>query len=323
MSQTEGDAMKRVILGLAVVGLLAAVTPARSSLNECEEDQSAWVFCSGFEEGNFDIWDDWDGNPAPTNTLLEHPGPLDLAGNHVMRLYVPQGQHGADVIKVLPTQHDQLYVRWYAYWEDGYDFGVPNHGSGLHAGARELLAQSGFRPDGTDRFNAYLDHWPAQHRLHLYSYYRGMYQDCPNPEGSCWGDHFPCMYDEGSGYCTKAEHRETIPTPVMETSRWYCIEMMVDGGTPTDDPGRADGSLNLWIDGIEYGPWTDLWMRTTAELKLSILSLRLYFHDQHGDAGMLVDHVVVSTEPIGPLDSLTGVDDPPPPSWSSVKEIFD
>ena len=64
--------------------------------DECARMQTAWVFCSGFEEGNKDIWDDYDDNPDETNLLMEDPGPLDLAGNHVMRLRVPAGRGGAD-----------------------------------------------------------------------------------------------------------------------------------------------------------------------------------------------------------------------------------
>ncbi|MEZ4388827.1 MAG: hypothetical protein R3D98_14885 [Candidatus Krumholzibacteriia bacterium] len=308
------------LLALLVALPVVAQTPA----DECTSPGSGWIFCTGFEEGNLDLWDDYDGNPQPTNTILADPGPLDEPGNHVMRLYVPQDAQSADLVKLLPSRHAKLYARWYAYWEDGYDFGAANHGSGLHAGARELMARSGYQPDGTDRYNAYVDHWPAEHRLVLYSYYRGMYQDCADPDGACWGDRFPCMFDEGQGYCTNPDHRETTPTPVMQTGRWYCVEIMVDGGTPTDDPARADGALDLWIDGVEYGPWTDLWMRTTADLELSILWLNLFFHGAHADAGVRIDHVVVSTEPIGPVGTLTGIDDDgAPPSWSAVKKVFD
>lgn len=292
-------------------------------IDECSDAESAWIFCSGFEEGDLSVWDDYDGNPPETNQLIAHPGPQGLDGNHVMRFVVPPGSGNADLVKVLPSQHDKLHARWYMMWEGGYDFGVPNHGSGLHAGDRSILARSGYRPTGADRFMASVEHWPEEHRLQVYSYYRGMYQDCADPEGACWGDRFPCMQDEGEVYCTDPEHRESTAPPILETNRWYCIELMVDGGVATDDPDEATGQISLLIDGVEYGPWTDLWMRTTPDLKLTILWLNTYFHGDHADAGVLIDHVVVSTEAIGPLDSPTGVIDDMLPTWSSVKSRFE
>ncbi|MEJ2315174.1 MAG: hypothetical protein P8Y85_10590, partial [Nitrospirota bacterium] len=53
-------------------------------------------------------------------------------------------------------------------------------------------------------------------------------------------------------YCEKPQHRETVLPPVLTDDHWYCIEMMMDGGTPTaDEP--ADGELDFWVDGLEIG----------------------------------------------------------------------
>jgi hypothetical protein len=299
-------------------GLLLA-----QEVDECTQSEPHWVFCSGFEEGSLDIWDDYDGNPPSTNTLLVDAGPFGRVGNHVMRLRVPAGTGGADLVKVLPSTHVRLYARWYVRWETGYDFLAPNHGSGLHAGARDLLARSGYRPNGEDRFNAYADVSTWNRSSVIYSYYRGMYQDCADPEGACWGDHFPCTIDDGQVYCTDPAHRETTPLPMLQTSRWYCVEIMLNGGTPTADPDIADGSLNIWIDGVGYGPWTNLWMRTTPDLRITILWLNLYFHAEHSTAGILIDNVVVSTEPIGPAGDMTGIEDQNgAASWGSVKAGF-
>jgi len=266
---------------------------------ENQKNQTDWVFYSGFEEGNLDIWDDYDGNPPTTNTLIADPGPFDSANNHVARLRVPPGRGGADLVKVLPASYDLLYTRWYVKWEPGYDFNAYNHGSGLFGGDRSHMGPSGFRPDGTDFLISTVEPRIDSHRMNAYTYYRGMYQDCSDPEGSCWGDLFPCMADEGKGYCTKPHHRETILPPVMVADRWYCIELMIDTGTPTNDPANADGILNFWIDGVDYGPWDDLWFRTSEDLKLTILWLNIFHHAEHSVAGLLFDEVVVSTSRIG------------------------
>ena len=171
--------------------------------DECADAPAEWVFCSSFEEGSFDIWDDYDGNPPETNALIDDPGPFGLAGNHAARLRVPAGRGGADLIKVLPESHTRLYARWFMKWEPGYDFSSANHGSGLHAGRRDLLARSGFRPNGDDWYAAWVEPITDGPRLNIYTYYPGMYMDCADPSGSCWGDHFPCMADEGRTYCTR------------------------------------------------------------------------------------------------------------------------
>jgi len=294
---------ERAVVAILVAGVLAAVPSlviADFPLDECPLAEDAWVFCTAFEDGDFSVWDDWDGNPPPETVLLADPGPWAVDGNHVARLRAPEGRGGADLLKVLPSTYDVMYARWYVQWEPDFDFSAPGHGSGIYAGDRGELGKSGYRPDGTDRFGAGLEPFNANHRLVAYGYYRGMYQDCVDPEGSCWGDRFPCMLDEGQGYCTKPQHREgDNPPPVLESGRWYCIEMMFDAGTPSPDGSVTDGVLDFLIDGESYGPWDDLWLRTSPDLKLSILWLQLFHHGDHSVGGMLLDNVVVSTEPIG------------------------
>lgn len=257
------------------------------------------VFCTGFEEGNFSLWDDYDGNPAPWNLNVLDPGPLNIADNHATRMRVPDGRGGTDLTKVLPKQYDKLYVRYYQKWEPGYDFTARNHGGGLHAGDRNLMGHSDYRPTGADWFSAWLE--PQDGRLNLYVYYRGMYQDCTDPNGSCWGDHFPCFLDEGSSYCTKAAHRERIMPPLLESGKWYCVEYMLDAGTPVTRDADANGSLDLWIDGVEYGPFNNLWFRTTPDLKLTIMSLGIFHHAEHSVEGVMFDNLVVSTQRVGCL----------------------
>ncbi|HWB78260.1 MAG TPA: hypothetical protein VG755_25015 [Nannocystaceae bacterium] len=268
-------------------------------VHECESPQPEWVFCSDFEEGNKDIWDDYDGNPDETNLLVEDPGPFDNAGNHAMQFIVPAGRNGVDLVKELPGDVDRLYARWFIQWEPGFDFDAPNHGGGLHAGSRDWLGHSDTRPYGDDWYTGWIDYDSTLHRSYIYSYYAGMYMDCVDPQGQCWGDHLPCMVDEGENYCTNPDHRETVEPPQLETGRWYCIEIMLDGGTASADGAGATGALDFWVDGVEIGPWTDLWMRTTSELRPNILWLSLFHHEEHSVAGIRYDHVVVSTDRIG------------------------
>ncbi|MFN2369671.1 MAG: hypothetical protein ABR506_00800 [Candidatus Krumholzibacteriia bacterium] len=79
--------------------------------------------------------------------------------------------------------------------------------------------------------------------------------------------------------------------------------MLLDGGTPSADGAAADGVLDIWVDGQQLGPWDDLWLRTTPDLKIGILWLNLYHHAAHSVEGIYLDNVVVSTAPIGCLDA--------------------
>lgn len=274
-----------------------------AQLDECQTLAPDWVFCSSFEEGNKDVWDDYDGNPDETNLLMADPGPFGLAGNHVMRLRVPPGRGYADLVKVLPETADRMYARWYVKWEAGYDFTALNHGSGLNAGNRNYLGQSDYQPDGDDFFGSWIEPNVSDRRLFAYTYYRGMYMNCADPNGACWGDMFPCTVDEGEVFCEKPQHREGVLPPAMEADRWYCIELMLDGGTPTSTETGANGELNFWVDGQEIGPWTDLWLRTSSDVKVSLLFLNLFHHDEnHSTEGLMLDHVVVSKSRIGCLN---------------------
>jgi hypothetical protein len=270
-------------------------------LDECSQPKADWIFCSGFEEGNKAIWDDYDGNPDAQNLLMADPGPMSLEGNHAMRLRVAAGRGGADLVKVLPEQADKLFARWYIKYETGFDFSAPNHGGGLHAGSRDLLGRSDYRPSGSDWFTGWVEHTTDTHVYNVYSYYRGMYMDCADPNGQCWGDHFPCMADKGQTYCTEAAHRPSVVPPTLVADRWYCVELMMDGGSPSQNGTGATGALDFWVDGQEVGPWTGLWYRTTPNLKLGILWLSLFHHGDHSVAGLFYDNVVVSRSRVGCL----------------------
>lgn len=306
---------------LGVLSLIAPPATADFPLDECPLAAEEWVFCTSFEEGDFGVWDDYDGNPPPTNALLADPGPWEVAGNHVARLRAPASGGTADLLKVLDSSHGELYVRWYQLYEPGFTFDVAGHGNALAAGDRDLLGSgSGFRPDGTDRFGAGFEHHRTSRRPNIYTYYPGMYQDCFDPDGQCWGDRFPCMLDEGQFYCKEPAHREIPPgPPVLETGRWYCFEMRLDAGTPTPGGAGADGALQFWVDGVSYGPWEGLWFRSTAALEINMLWMKTFFSAAHSGMGILIDNVVVSTAPVGcRSDQVPGDEE----SWSGLKARF-
>ena len=74
---------------------------------------------------------------------------------------------------------------------------------------------------------------------------------------------------------------------------------MLDGGAPTATATGASGAQDFWVDNVEIGPWTDLWHRTTSNLKINHFWMNLFFHGNHSVQGVLLDDVVVSTNRIG------------------------
>jgi hypothetical protein len=124
-----------------------------------------------------------------------------------------------------------------------------------------------------------------------------MYMDCADPDGSCWGDMFPCT--AGPSYCTNPAHAARGDEPAMEADRWYCIEQMIDAGSPTSSASGASGVLDYWIDDVEIGPWDELWFRSSADARISAMWLYLFHHEDHSEEGILFDNIVVSRSRIG------------------------
>jgi hypothetical protein len=268
--------------------------------NECAKPPLGTVFCEDFEGANPKA-DFNDGNLDTENQVVTDIGPAGDSSNKAIRLRVPAGQRGgSDLFKVLAISYDKLYARWYFKYEPGFNFAALNHGGGLSAGDRNFVGQSGIRPLGTDWAGFFVQYQENSAKPYAYSYYRGMYQDCADPNGSCWGDSFPCVYDSGASYCTKPQDRPTVTMPTLVAGQWYCYEQMVDMGTASTNGSGATGRITQWINGNLIGDNTNLWLRTTAALKIQNLWLSLFHHDgTHSVVGELIDNVIVSTQPIG------------------------
>jgi hypothetical protein len=270
--------------------------------NECSNPPAGTVFCEDFESANpKSHFDDYDGNLDSENKVVMNNGPAGDSNNKVIQLRVQAGQGGvSDLLKVLPGSYDKLYARWYFMYELGFNFSARNHGSGLSAGDRNFVGQSGVRPNGTDFAGFYFQYQEDSAVPYLYSYYRGMYQDCTNPIGNCWGDSLPCVYDNGAYYCTKPQDRLTVTLPILTTGQWYCYEQMIDMGVASANGVDTTGRVTQWLNGKLIGDNTSLWLRTTTSLKIHNLWLSLYHHDgTHSTVGELIDNVVVSTQFIG------------------------
>src|SRR6185503_924782 len=150
------------------------------------------------------------------------------SGNNAIQFMPKSGvSDHTSIYKSFPPSQ-LMWARWYTKYNTGFNFSNLNHGSGFSAGDINKIGSSGNRPagDATGFASFWTEYHPATAKFFTYSYYHGMYQDCPGA-GSCFGDSFPCVYD-GSGsanYCTKDWHRPiggmtAVPTPIA--NRWYC-----------------------------------------------------------------------------------------------------
>jgi len=289
-----------ILVLLVPLPVTRVVADSDDDAKTCQPMQPSWLFCEDFEYGNLSAWEPH--HPDGYVMLLPAPDKHRQENNIALRVRVPPGRGGKGLRKTFTLKdHKILHARWYVKYEPGFDFSARNHGHGFRAGD-PWSPGSGHRPAGDDYFSVRFEHiiepninWPVNY---LYVYYRGMQMDCSDPEGACWGDHFPCMVDEGY-YCTNEKYRETVLPPVLEHDRWYCVELMADAGTPVDNREDADGRLDFRVDGRRIGPWEDLWLRTHAGVRINSFWLGLFHHDEHSKEGMMFDDIVISTQRIG------------------------
>jgi len=307
---------------LAVVGATLVTTPADAAgpvaRNECANPPTGAVICEDFESSGWRS--SWGSSQWPEITDVITPGPSQDASNRAVQFLPAAGiSNHTSMYKEFP-QAQRMWVRWYTLYNTGFNFADRNHGGAFSAGDVSKIGSSGNRPagDSTGFASFWTEYWATTGKFFTYSYYHGMYQDCPSP-GSCFGDSLPCVYD-GDGapnYCKKDWHRPiggiaTVPSPVA--NRWYCIEQMLDVGDPVSDAdaAQANGEFRSYIDGVLIAQITDLHIRTTAGfLGPSEIFLMLFFHEaNHNNAGQLFDNIVVSPKRIGCGTSTSDVSPP-------------
>ena len=90
------------------------------------------------------------------------------------------------------------------------------------------------------------------------------------------------------------------PTGLLENNRWYGIEQYVK----LNDPGKENGVLKAWIDGVLVFEQTGIRFRDSPDLRIESLWMNVY----HGgtaraphDLTLYIDNVVLAREYIGPV----------------------
>jgi hypothetical protein len=310
-----------------VVSFSVASAPVSLPMNECSSPPAGTIFCNDFDTGvTTDAqrraqWDDFDG--ATDVTFPADVGPSGNASNHVALFAIPANTDGGvDLVKVLASTHQKLYLRYFTKYAVGFPFSMNNHGGGLTAGSRDYLGSSGYRPGdaanpigGAEWASFLTQHTsslnPVAGRPFVYSYNVGMYQDCATG-GNCFGDSYPCIYDSGGTYCTVVKDRAATITPIT-AGAWHCVEQTVDMGTA----GVSNGTLTLSVDGTVIGALTAMRFRNQSGTLLQNLWLGINTGSgggTHAAVDQRLDNIIVSTAPIGCVAAASGV----PPNVTSV-----
>lgn len=89
---------------------------------------------------------------------------------------------------------------------------------------------------------------------------------------------------------------------LLENNRWYSIEQFVQLNTP----GRKDGVVRAWVDGVQVFERTNVDFRHTDTLKIETVWMNVY----HGgsrtpgkDLHLYIDNVVIASEYVGPMQT--------------------
>lgn len=203
--------------------------------------------------------------------------------------------------KVLTTEQDVLFLRYYSKFQPPYDVVGSSH-NGSSISAHYFVngqATPGVPANGTNKFLVNLENWrgdattasPGQ--LNVYVYHpeqRDVYGDHFFPTGLVDPD-TSIPFDFGPNF---VERPDIIP----QLDAWYCYEYMVRANTP----GQRDGRVAIWFDGKLAADFQNLRFRDIASLKIDRFGLSFHIKSNpNGESKKWYDNVVAATSYIGPM----------------------
>ncbi|MDA3816834.1 MAG: T9SS type A sorting domain-containing protein [Prolixibacteraceae bacterium] len=194
------------------------------------------VFYGSFDNGfNNSEWESgwgiqWD-NRASACEIISN----SFNGSKALRVNYPKGgvgpgETGAQFPIVLRDMknnneghYNELYLRYYVKFEEGFDFNKGGKLPGLMGGGDSWSRSGGNQPDGTNGWTLRFM-WRSGGELVVYAY-------VPKSENGKWGAEV-----WGQDITTNVE---------AQPGEWHCIEEYVNIGTA----GNDDGRLKVWVDG--------------------------------------------------------------------------
>jgi hypothetical protein len=276
------------------------------------EEDPAVVFADGFEAVQGDGfttgerkksaggWNNrWD-NVWHGVRITEDPENVHTGAKAVEIVHEQPMSNGAD--RHFEQGFDTLHVRYYMKYHEEFP-GCHHTGMCILAGAPGVTLDVGSAtavvPDGRSHFVALLDTlpprsdsgYPPPGNMNIYCYHMD--------QGRKFGDLFFPTGEVVPPENAKLLAEGFVPRPNLnaERGRWYCYEMMVQANTP----GKRDGRVAFWVDGVLAGDFPDLRFREVPELKPNHVILLSYSSSVRPNQIHWYDDVVAATSYIGPM----------------------
>jgi hypothetical protein len=226
----------------------------------------------------------WD-EPVGAGTVST-PSKYVFAGKRSAYLEVRKGRHessgSGEYVPRTPID-DVVYVRMYLRLADDFSMGTSIQLKliSIRGGAKPENAYGGAgnKPTGQDKFSVTLalDNWM---KLHFYLYHPDQVDG--------YGDWVYCQ----TSFFRKAG---------LSRGKWYCLELMLKNNTP----GKKDGQIKAWLDGVQIGKIEKLRFRDVSAVKIRLFTVDYYFGGGNvsdtspKDQRIYIDNYIVSTKPIG------------------------
>ncbi len=226
----------------------AAVFGEPTNLEPNMSTRSDLVFYGGFEAeapGSATWNKNWGigfNNRIANATLVT--GAEALAGSKAIRIDYPQGGVGPTQtgmqfpisfgkIAGMQATYDSLYLRYYVYFEPGFDFVQGGKLPGLMGGGNSWSRSGGDQPSGSNGWTMRFM-WRANGAAVVYAYL----PDSKYKAG-IWGTDI----DLGTSF---------------QTGKWHCVEQFIQ----VNSIGNEDGKLQVWLDNVQVLNLNDVLYRT-------------------------------------------------------------
>jgi hypothetical protein len=205
-----------------------------------------------------------------------------------LRVAIPRGSSvgldmGYNFLDKLGKEPEEIYFRYYLRFGDDW---IPTADGGKLPGPAGTYGRAGW---GGRKANA-REGWSL----------RGAFLRASSPANPLHG-RVPIgtyAYHAGAEDFFGDEWDWNLASQLLERNRWYCLEQHLRMNTP----GKRDGLLRAWIDGVLAFDKSDVYLRDTPLIRIEKIWMNVY----HGgmsraaeDLHLYIDNVVIARRPIG------------------------
>ncbi|MCB1922378.1 MAG: DNRLRE domain-containing protein [Gammaproteobacteria bacterium] len=264
---------------------------ARFPRDEGIYQHPAVVFATGFESS--DWYEEWSASREPASAepvsedAANHFAPLS---GKALRVTIEQGKKGGLNLlyrfrEKTGAEPDAMHFRYYVRLGESWKPLVSGKMPGF-AGTYNRAGWGGRRSDGVNGWSA-----------------RGAYKVASSAQGDAYALGSYIYHADSSTKFGDLVGWNLGNTGLIEKNRWYSVEQYVRLNTP----GKADGEVKAWLDGVLVYQRRGLRFRDIPDLHIETLWMNVY----HGgvdaapsDLNLFIDNVVIAREYIGPAAGL-------------------